>query len=75
MDLLQSIAPHSILSNDLCFGPHDIIKQTTKNDFQKKIDNQKLIWMIKPFFENFLKFVFMLETKLEMIGTIILYRK
>ena len=43
--------------------------------FQKVLDMQKLIWMIKPFFENFFKFLFVLETKLEMMGTIISYCK
>ena len=43
MDTLQFIAPHSALSYDLCIGPHVTIsryaltiKQTIKNDFQKR---------------------------------------
>ena len=52
LDTLQFIAPHSILSYDLCLGPHVIrsryalaIKQTTKNDFRQKlpVDIQALI--------------------------------
>ena len=45
--------------------------------FEKKLDKQKIIWMIMPFFENFFnyRFFFVLETNLEMIETIILYRK
>ena len=56
MNALQIISLHSILSYDMCFGPHVImsryaltIKQTTRNDFQKQLDIQKLIEMIKPF--------------------------
>ena len=69
----------SILSCDLYFEPHAIIScyAFTKNKkqkmiFEKELDIQKLIRMITPFFENFLKVFFVLETKLEMIGTIIL---
>ena len=43
LDALQFIAPHSILSYDLCLGPHVIrsrnalaIKQLTKNNFEQK---------------------------------------
>ena len=42
---------------------------------KKELNVQKLIWLLKPFFENFFKFVFVVETKLEMIDTIILYCK
>ena len=43
--------------------------------FEKELDIQKLISMIKPFFENFFKFLFVLAKKLKMTGTLILYRE
>ena len=43
--------------------------------FKNQLDIQKLILMMKPFFENFFEFLFVLDTKLEMIGKIILYSK
>ena len=41
--------------------------------FEKQLDIKNLIWMIKSYFENFFKLAFVLETKLDMIWTIILY--
>ena len=48
MDTIRFIAPYSILSYDLCIESQVIVthyaltmKQTTKNDFQKKLYIQK----------------------------------
>ena len=75
--VLQFIAPslHSILFYNLCFGPI-MLWQWNKQQrmiFEKELDIKNLIWMIKPYFENFFKLAFVLETKLDMIRTIILY--
>ena len=70
--------PHSFLSYHLCFEPHVIIsryaltiKQTTKDDFQKRISYTNIILNDQAIFEIFFKFLLVLETKLEMMETII----
>ena len=82
MDTLHVIAPHSILSYDLRFGPHVIISgmllqynEQQRMISKNQLDIQKLIRLIKPFFANFFKYLFALETKLELIGKIIFCSK
>ena len=69
---LQFISPHFILSYHLCFGPHGIIsryaftmKQTTNNDFRKRAKYTKINLNNQGIFENFFKFLFVLEQSLK----------